>query len=132
MTESATSPAPVAPLRRAVLWAGVIAWVFAVGCALGVYFGVLYYKYESERPPTSLQAVALRVALAEVLKKVVMTAAFALAGRALFRYAGALKRSPANTAALPAMQARCWQWAIWLALVFAAGELAGAIVTAIR
>ena len=132
MTESAPSPSPVASLRPTVFWVGVIAWLFAAGCALGVYFGILYYNYEARRPPTRLQAVAVDAALVEVVKKVVMTAALALAGRALFRYVSALKSNPADSAALAATQAGCWQWAIWLALLYAGGELATAIMTAVR
>jgi hypothetical protein len=132
MTEPENATSPVPSLRSAVFWAGVIAWLFATGCALGVYFGFLYYNYELRRPPTTLQAVAVRVALVEVLKKAVMAVAFALAGGALFRYAGALRSNPGDTNALAATQARCWQWAIWLALLYAAGELATAVVTATR
>ena len=130
MSTTDVSTAPVASLRRAVFWAGVMAWLFAAGCALGVYFGILYYNYESERPPTRLQALAVRVALVEVVKKAVTTAAFALAGRAFFRYAAVLKRDGPDTAVLTAAQSTCWQWIVRLALLYATGELATAIVTA--
>jgi hypothetical protein len=40
MSESDTSTVSTAPLRRAEFWAGVIAWLFAAGCGLGVVFGI--------------------------------------------------------------------------------------------
>src|SRR4051794_9749120 len=100
MGESDTARESAASLRRAVFWAGVVAWLFAAGCALGVVFGVAYYDHESARPATRLQAKAVQLALVAIVVKGVMTVAFALVGRALFRYAGALKHMPGETAAL--------------------------------
>jgi hypothetical protein len=64
--------------------------------------------------------------------KGVMTVAFGLMGRALFVYAGALKGMPGATAALGEIQPRCWRRSIWLAVLYTAGELTGAIVEAMR
>lgn len=128
MSESVTSTPSVAPLRRAVLWLGVIAWLFAAGCALGVFFGIPYYNYESARPPSRFQALAVRLALVGIVEKGVLAVAFALVGRALLGYAGALNRDPG--AATVGLQARCWRGVIWLALLYAAGELALAVVSA--
>jgi uncharacterized membrane protein len=132
MGESDTATASAASLRRAVFWVGVVAWLFAAGRALGVLFGIAYYDSESARPATRLQAKAVQLALVGIIVEGVMTVAFGLVGRALFGYAGALKRMPGESAALGEMQARCWRGAIWLAVLYVAGELASAIVEAMR
>ena len=132
MTETDAANASITRLRRAVFWVGVIAVLFAVGCALGVLFGIAYYHYEVSRPATRLQAKAVDLALLGIGEKGVMTVAFALVARALLRYAGALRRNPPGSAALTDMQAACWRGAVWLAVLYAGCEVAAAVVSAMR
>lgn len=131
MLESESEIATVPALRRAVLWVGIIALLFAAGCALGVLFGALYYKYASVQPDTRLQAKLIRVTMIGIVEKAVIAVTFGILSRALFRYASALKLAPENTNTLIAMQVSCWQAAIWLALLYAGWELTSAIVTAL-
>ena len=132
MTESDEATESTASLRRAVFWAGLIAVLFAVGCALGVVFGIPYYDYLSAQPPSRLQAKAARLALLAMAEKGVMTLAFAFLARALFRYAGALKQSLRADETRARVQARCWRAIIWLALLYAGCELTSAIVAAMQ
>jgi hypothetical protein len=114
---------PARLLRRAVTGLAVVAFLYAAGCAAGVYFGVRYYRVVSAH-----RSPAVRFAQAFIVERVVLLIACIVLGRALIRYARAIPSSvngaaPVDGEIAAARQLSCWQALTWTALLYAGWEI---------
>jgi hypothetical protein len=123
-------------LRRCVLALGVITLFYAGACGVGLLLGMEAYKYASTYPELLPQGAA-RVLLLRLVERGMLAICFVALGRALLRYASALKRASGvehltDPAALLPMQTNCWQWAAVVALLYTGWEITAAVVDAMQ
>lgn len=121
------------PLGRIVKWLAVLAFLYALGCAAGVFFGVAYYRSIAHDPPELVQAArAIRLSQIFIVEKLTLVIAFVVLGRALWRYAATLNVAHESAMAVPSamrstVESRCWQALLWVGLLYAGWELTSAI-----